>query len=938
MTPELWERLKPLFDAAVERPHGEREAFIAQACADDAEMRVELEGLVEAFEVPGSAVGNISANIQKFIRTALPAFLSNEVIFGRFRIVRRLGGGGMGDVYEAFDLELSQSIAIKRIRPEIAGIPGVLSRFKKEVQLARRLSGPNICRIHELFVMGEDGAAPATAFLTMEFLEGITLAEKLRQTGPMPWREAQVIATDICVGLSTIHDAGIIHRDLKSRNIMLADRNGSRRAVLMDFGVARELVPRNAADESGLTAPGAVLGTPDYMAPEQFEGKAVTPATDIYALGVLLYELVTGNHPFAASSALGAAVLRAKPPAPASSLQHGLPRRCDLVIRKCLEYDAALRYQSAVEVQRAIWSAAIPFNLSRIPAAATAGLIGLVLLVLTLFFVPAISDRMRGILFSSSEKHIAVLPLDVAGDAKGNQALGDGLMDSLAGRLSDLDVSNRSLWVIPASEVRKFKVNDPSSALHDLGATIVIKGSFERADHAAHLRLSLIDSKKLRQIGFVDVENQIDDLAALEDEAITRLGRLLNISIEDDRGRGGLETATPAAYEDYLEALGYLQRFDQPGNLDRAIHMLQNVVLTDNDFALAFARLGRAYILKFRLDRNPEWLQQAQLYCDRAAKLQNNDPSIYIALADIQELTGQHELAISEFEKAIALDPRNPDAYSGIANSYQSDGKAADLAKAEAYYRKAEALRPEDWNGYNNLGNFYDETGRTRDAIDQYNQALRLTPDNSAVLVDLGIAYLDSGDPKLLTLAEHALEKSADINPTYQAYANLANLYGIQRRFADSVAASQKALALDDQDYAVWTNLTDAYEGLGDHERASASRKRAIALAERAVQLNSSDADARATLAALLAAAGQRDKAEVNLRASLLLSPESPSVLAEAADAYESLGDRRQAIACLERAMKNGLAPVQLNGDPLLYGIAADPNFYRSPSVQASRP
>ena len=202
-------------------------------------------------------------------------------------------------MYEAVDLELSQSVALKTIRPEIAGNPSVLSRFKKEVQLARRFSGPNVCRIHELFVIGSDGAAAGAAFLTMEFLEGITLAEKLRQAGPMSWREAKAIATDLCVGLSTIHAAGIIHRDLKSRNIMLADRNGSQRAVLMDFGLARELVPPSTAKESGLTVPGAVLGTPEYMAPEQFEGKAVTPATDIYAMGVLLYELVTGKHPFA---------------------------------------------------------------------------------------------------------------------------------------------------------------------------------------------------------------------------------------------------------------------------------------------------------------------------------------------------------------------------------------------------------------------------------------------------------------------------------------------------------------------------------------------------------------------------------------------------------------------------------------------------------------
>jgi len=281
------------------------------------------------------------------------------------------------------------------------------------------------------------------------------------------------------------------------------------------------------------------------------------------------------------------------------------------------------------------------------------------------------------------------------------------------------------------------------------------------------------------------------------------------------------------------------------------------------------------------------------------------------------------------------LDPWDPDAYSGIANSYQNAGMRKE---AETAYKEAVALRPEDWNGYDNLGNFYDQTGRDLDAIREYTRALQLTPNNSAVLVNLGIAYLDSGDPKMLGLAEDALKKSIAISPTYQAYANLATLYGSQRRFADSAAASEKALQFNDKDYNVWNNLTDAYEGLGQSARASDSRKKAIVLAEQAIQINPQDAEARATLAALLAKAGEKDKALVNLKSSVLLTPHSPFVLSEAADTYESLGNRREAIKYLERALKEGLAPDQLNGDPLLIGISTDPRFHRSPGDGSSKP
>ena len=278
-----------------------------------------------------------------------------DLILGRFKIGRHLGSGGTGDVYEAFDRELSQTVALKMIRPHIAENELVLSRLRKDLQLARRLSGPNVCRIHELFVDEGTDRLPGRAFLTMEFLDGVALAQKV-QAGPLAWPEAEPIAIDICDGLAVIHGAGIIHRDLKSRSIMLSDRDGKRRAVLMDFGLAREFSSPGRQGEPGITLPDTVAGTPEYMAPEQFEDKAVSQATDIYAVGILLYELLTGRHPFASSNFLGAAVLRGKRFSPPSSINHTVPHWLDRVIKKCLEYDPSRRYQSANELARALRS------------------------------------------------------------------------------------------------------------------------------------------------------------------------------------------------------------------------------------------------------------------------------------------------------------------------------------------------------------------------------------------------------------------------------------------------------------------------------------------------------------------------------------------------------------------------------------------------------
>ncbi len=353
MTPELWARLNPLFDAAIEMPRAERSAFIAEVCGGDAELRRELVALIDAHEQPDGLSGNIEEHIRTLVDGARREFAPADVVMGRFRIVRKLGRGGMGDVYEAFDLQLSEAIALKAIRPEIVENAGVLARFRKEVQLARRLSGPNVCRIHELFVLG-GGADPDGAFLTMELLDGVTLSERIQQSGPIPWREAQELADGICSGVAAIHEAGMIHRDLKSRNIMLVNRAGSTCAVVMDFGLAHEIAPSQPDAPTGLTLPGAVLGTPEYMAPEQFEAKEVTPATDIFSLGVVLYEMLTGKNPFPSSNMLGAAVLRGRQPERASSLQRSVPHRLEHVIAKCLEYDPGRRYQSAGELARAL--------------------------------------------------------------------------------------------------------------------------------------------------------------------------------------------------------------------------------------------------------------------------------------------------------------------------------------------------------------------------------------------------------------------------------------------------------------------------------------------------------------------------------------------------------------------------------------------------------
>ncbi len=912
----LWKHIGELFAEARTLSGERRVAFLKENCGEDQLLFEQVMSLLEADGKSGplDSAPTVSAS-------PVP-----QVIAGRFRIIRYIAEGGMGTVYEAEDLTLGDRIALKTIRPDIVSDPRAVERFKREISLGKRVTHPNVCRIHDLGV-GRSEAGTEFLFLTMQFLSGETLATRIKR-GPLPKAEALPLIEDMTEALAAAHQAEVIHRDFKSGNVMLV--NGGHRigAVVTDFGLARR-----AHDDQSLTNAG-MIGTVSYMAPEQIRGEEITPAADIYALGVVMYEMVTGQLPFTGDSKVTVALKHLNDqPKPPRELAPNLDPAWEETILCCLRKAPGERFQGAAEVRAALGqgdgkvASRFPPRRSGQPLSARllpfgVGLLIAILIVCGLLLIPAVGERVRGMLFSSTEKHIAVLPLDFVGGNPETQALGDGLMDSLAGRLSNLDATNNNLWVVPASEVRSRKVNDPASALREFGATIVVKGSFERNDQVARLRLTLIDPKKTREIGFVDVESPSGDLATLQDEAVTRLGRLMNVSVKDNLGRRGGEPATPAAYQDYLAGVGYFQRHDKPQNIDLAIASLERAVKTDPQFALAYASLADVYVMRYRLSQSPQWLQRAEKNGNRASELDSRLPAAYVALGQVHQLNGHHELAINEFQKAIELDPRNAGAFEGMAQTFKDAGKNNE---AEAAFIKAAALRPDDWKGYNDLGNFYDGIGRPGDAIVQFNKALELTPDNSWPYINRGLAYMDLDDPKMLPQAEKDIQKAIALEPTYGAYANLAYLYIKLHRFPESIAASKAALKLNDQSDDIWGNLATAYEWLGKDEQAAAARKQAILLLERTVKVNPQFANGQAKLAALYAKEGARDKALERIHISFALSPTDPYILGQIADAYELLGNRKEAIHYLQAAVAQGLKRGQLDEDPEIQRVLSDP-------------
>ena len=356
MTAERWQRLKSLFDRAAALDGTRQDRFIREVGMEDPALEVSLRSLIGHHDSAATLLNGpliSQERILEYLVAGVRTFQAGEIVGSRFRIDRFIGEGGMGEVYAAEDLELGEKVALKTLRPALSADQQLLQRFKGEIQIARKVTHPNVCRVFDLFwhrIESEEGEQ-SIAFLTMELLEGETLEQHLQDNGPLSEAEALPLVEQIVSGLSAAHAAGIVHRDFKSGNIILVPQAAGTRAAITDFGLARRAEPSDAGT-SGAT--GRVEGTLAYAAPEQIEGKPATPASDIYALGVVLFEMVTGKLPFPQTSSWESARrLRDRPPSP-KALTPKLSPRWETAINACLQLDPLARPASAADVLKRI--------------------------------------------------------------------------------------------------------------------------------------------------------------------------------------------------------------------------------------------------------------------------------------------------------------------------------------------------------------------------------------------------------------------------------------------------------------------------------------------------------------------------------------------------------------------------------------------------------
>ena len=368
MTPETWARAKSIYTRAMEQPSTERQEFIDRACRTpdgviDEALRHQLLRLIDALPdgqpalVDSPVLGGLVARFAGTLPHAVTSLAPGETLGGgRFRILEQVGSGGMGEVYAAEDLTLNERVALKTILPAIAGDESVIVRFRREVQLARQISHPNVCRVFDLMRLPRDNGDGEIDVLTMEFLEGESLSQLLRRSGPLPLPKAEAILEQMTAGLAAAHRAGVTHRDFKSSNVFLTNnRQGALRVVVTDFGLARGFSGDAGRQTTQQGASGWGMGTPAYMAPEQVEGGQIGPAADQFALGVVMYELLTGTLPFAGDSPIQVAVRRTKEaPRRPRDLNPHVNAHWDAAVLRCLQVNPRDRFSTVEEVLAAV--------------------------------------------------------------------------------------------------------------------------------------------------------------------------------------------------------------------------------------------------------------------------------------------------------------------------------------------------------------------------------------------------------------------------------------------------------------------------------------------------------------------------------------------------------------------------------------------------------
>uniref|UniRef100_A0A832MM23 non-specific serine/threonine protein kinase n=1 Tax=Eiseniibacteriota bacterium TaxID=2212470 RepID=A0A832MM23_UNCEI len=678
-----------------------------------------------------------------------------------YHIVRRLGAGGMGVVYEAEDSQLGRKVALKFLPPDLAEDGPSLERFQREARAASALNHPNICTV---FSIEQHEGRP---FIAMELLEGHTLSQ---HADGRPFETGRLLALGIQIAdaLESAHAKGIVHRDLKPANIFVNARD---QVKILDFGLAKvegargpgagpaaSQVQTRAAGED-LTVPGTAMGTVAYMSPEQARGQLVDARTDLFSIGTVLYQMATGSAPFhGPTSAVVFEAILNRDPAPASSSNPALPAELDRILGKALEKDRNLRYQSATDLKTDLVRLQRDLDTGRRRAAESA-------------------DSRSGA--RAAERSIAVLYFENLSGVKEDEYFRDGITEDIITELSKIRGLN--IFSRPTVLAYRDRAVTPAQIGQQLNAAYVLAGSLRRAGSRLRINAQLVDTRTDFPLWSERYDREMQDVFEVQDEIARKIAEALRITLspQEQEALAAKPTASLQAYDLFLRGKSYARRLTRQ-DLEFALQMFENACALDPNFAHAYAAIANASAqVHMNYGRDAASLARSVAAAGRAVALAPELPESQVAQAWVHLAHGRYDEAVRLVRQAIARRPDAEGAYYLLCRAWFATGHFAEIvacadvaieASGEDYnvyvpivnalasLGKHDALRnlrtrritameahlktvPEDARGRVLLANDYADEGRTGDALRELNLAVTLRSNDANVLYNAACAY-----------------------------------------------------------------------------------------------------------------------------------------------------------------------------------------------------
>ncbi len=798
MTPEKWDKIAAIFQVAHEKPPDQRATYLDQACGEDASLRSEVEKLLREDAASGSFLVKppfsdpaLRALLEKEPGTdsAASATSISQLLgltaggsadetpeasepgkIGHYTLIQKLGQGGMGSVYKAWDHSLDRLVALKFLSPHLYANEEMKARFLQEARTTSALDHPNICTIYSIEETGN-----GRIFIVMAFYEGETLRTKIDKA-PLDPSEAIGLLTQVCRGLEKAHSVGIVHRDLKPANVILTPDGV---AKVLDFGIAK----LGGGEE--LTRPGTTVGTVSYMSPEQARGKPVDHRTDIWALGVLLYEMLTGHKPFDADDDIGRlyAIVHEEP-RPPETAGEAWPAGLIDILRKALEKDPARRYQSAAELAtdlKAVLGGAPP------EAAAS-------------------SDATAG-----TAPSIVVLPFANLSSDTENDYFSDGLTEELINSLSRIG----GIQVV--SRTTAFQFRNQATDIREVGRKLnvssVLEGSVRTAGSKVRITARLVNVADGYQLWSGRFDRELGDIFAVQDEIARVIVDTLEVRLkgEEPPPRAKPPTADQTAYQLYLKGRHHSNHWTQIG-LERGIELFREALSRDTSFAQARVGLAEAYLLRGYwglVPPNEAWPQvrsaasaaleldealgearaalgvvhavqdwdweRARAEFGEALRLNPREPLIrswYAALYLLPK--GELEEAREENKRCLELDPLSPAYHAAAAWTYSYLGRHEEALR---HAREGLELAPTFLESHWALSAALLNQGKVEEALRALESTYGISRENSFTLAQLVRAMMAAGretDARRFQARMQALTRNRYVSPTHLAWAHIA--------------------------------------------------------------------------------------------------------------------------------------------------------------------